>query len=97
MAEVMSCFIFGELDVFGGLDLHAASLYAAAAGGLFALPLLACSAAGRLPAAKRRFPVLDQLHEQQAALVGHFTAGGACARASEQHGAGCRPCLLPCC
>lgn len=59
----------------GGMDFNATSLHAAALGAVFALPLVACSVAGRHPALQQRFPVLEQLHEQQAALQQHFTSG----------------------
>jgi hypothetical protein len=57
------------------MDFTAASLHAAITGVACAAPLLVCSLVARSQAFRRRFPVLEQLHVQQAELQRHFTAG----------------------
>lgn len=58
----------------GGMWLDAYTLDAMGQGVLFALPLLACSAASRTSFC-RPFPVLREMHELQHDLLKHFTAG----------------------
>lgn len=50
-------------DPLGGFGLSDGSLDAAAWGAAYALPLLACSAASRLPAVRSAFPVLEELQD----------------------------------
>lgn len=59
----------------GGMDFNMQSAHAALWGAAFGLPLVLCSLAARSDLFKRTFPVLDQLHEQQASLQKHFLAG----------------------
>lgn len=75
LAEVLVCWLFGELDPLGGMDFNTQSAHAAVLGAAYGVPLLLCSVAARTKLFKRSFPVLDQLHRQQADLQGHFTAG----------------------
>jgi hypothetical protein len=60
----------------GGMDWNMQSAHAALVGAAYGLPLVLCSLAARSDLFKRSFPVLDQLHEQQAGLQKHFIAGG---------------------
>lgn len=69
----------------GGMDWNMQSARAALLGAAYGLPLVLCSLAARSDLFKRSFPVLDQLHEQQAGLQKHFITGG-----SQQ---GCSVCL----
>ncbi|KAF6266630.1 hypothetical protein COO60DRAFT_7107 [Scenedesmus sp. NREL 46B-D3] len=73
MSAFAVCLIFGELDPLGGMWLDAYTLDAMGQGVLFALPLLACSAASRTSFC-RPFPVLREMHELQHDLLKHFTA-----------------------
>jgi hypothetical protein len=57
------------------MDFNMQSVHAALLGAAFGLPLVLCSVAGRSELFKRSFPVLDQLHEQQADLQKHFIQG----------------------
>lgn len=57
------------------MDFNTQSAHAAVLGAAYGVPLLLCSVAARTKLFKRSFPVLDQLHRQQADLQGHFTAG----------------------
>jgi len=59
----------------GGMTLSESSLQAAAWGAAFGLPLVLCSWAGHTKAAKREFPVLDELHTAQRQLVAPLVAG----------------------
>lgn len=71
----------------GGMDFNMQSAHAAILGMVFGAPLVACSAAARTDLFRGTFPVLDQLHQQQAELQKHFTAGKA-------PGMGCVVCAL---
>lgn len=57
------------------MDFNMQSAHAALLGAAFGLPLVLCSVAARSELFKRSFPVLDQLHEQQADLQKHFIQG----------------------
>lgn len=60
----------------GGFGLSDGSLDAAAWGAAYALPLLACSAASRLPAVRSAFPVLEELQDATRDVVRPLVAGG---------------------
>lgn len=57
------------------MRLSSGTLDAALWGAVYAAPLLACSAASRSAPFKREFPVLEEMHEAQAGIASHFTAG----------------------
>jgi hypothetical protein len=58
------------------MDWNMQSAHAALWGAAYGLPLVLCSVAARTQLFKQAFPVLDQLHEQQADLQKHFLTGG---------------------
>lgn len=57
------------------MDFNMQSAHAALLGVAFGTPLLLCSIAARTDLFRREFPVLEQLHQQQADLQKHFIAG----------------------
>lgn len=72
------------------MTLTLSTLEAAGLGLAFALPLLACSAAGHSVVGKELFPVLEELHTEQRKLVAPMITGGCVRRAWSSLGGGRR-------
>lgn len=67
------------------MDFNMQSAHAALLGAAYGTPLLLCSIAARSQLFKDAFPVLAQMHEQQAGLQKRILAGAqrACSRCRE--------------
>lgn len=75
LSAFILCWLLGDYDPTGGMALDATTASAVLSGFVLGLPLLACSAVSRVPAVSASFPVLKELHSQQAGLIARVSDG----------------------